>query len=89
MYMISFFSALALLNVVLAYYLDGQCALTVLVELCFESLQERTWRQVCSAVLVYSQLQEHLTWTQHLFDFVKTDLLVITIKNQFLNKTSL
>ena len=53
MYMISFSSALALLNMVPAYYLDGQWALMVLVELCFESsLQERTRRQICTAVLV-------------------------------------
>lgn len=53
MYMVSFSSALALLNMVPAYYLDGQWALTVLVELCFEdSLQERTRRQICSAVLM-------------------------------------
>ena len=53
MYMISFSSALALLNMVPAYYLDGQWAFTVLVELCFEnSLQEKTRRQICSVVLV-------------------------------------
>lgn len=53
MYMISFSSALALLNMVPAYYLDGQWAFTVFMELCFESsLQEKTRRQICSVVLV-------------------------------------
>ena len=53
MYMVSFSSALALLNMVPAYYLDGQWALTVLVELCFEdSLQEKTRRQICNVILI-------------------------------------
>ena len=53
MYMVSFSSALALLNMVPAYYLDGQWTFTAFVELCFEhSLQEKTRRQVCSTVLV-------------------------------------
>ena len=53
LYMISFSSALALLNMVPAYYLDGQWTFTVLVELCFEnSLHDKTRRQICSVVLV-------------------------------------
>ena len=57
MYMISFSSALALLNMVPAYYLDGQWAFTVLVELCFEnSLQEKTRRQICSVVLIVGSI---------------------------------
>lgn len=53
MYMISFSSALALLNMVPAYYLDGQWTFTALIELCFEnSLQEKTRRMICSVVLV-------------------------------------
>ena len=53
LYMVSFSSALALLNMVPAYYLDGQWTFTVLVELCFEnSLHDKTRRQICSVVLV-------------------------------------
>ena len=53
MYLVSFSSALALLNMVPAYYLDGQWTLTALVELCCEShLQEKTRRQICGVVLV-------------------------------------
>ena len=53
MYLVSFSSALALLNMVPAYYLDGQWTLTALVELCCEGhLQERTRRQICTVVLV-------------------------------------
>ena len=56
-YMISFSSALALLNMVPAYYLDGQWTFTALVELCFENvLQEKTRRLICSVVLVVGSL---------------------------------
>ena len=53
MYLVSFSSALALLNMVPAYYLDGQWALLALVELCCEGyLQEKTRRQLCTVVLL-------------------------------------
>ena len=53
MYMMSFSSALALLNMVPAYHLDGQWTLNAFIELCFEnSLHERTRRQMSSVVLV-------------------------------------
>ena len=53
-YFISLSSALALLNMVPAYFLDGQWTLTVLVDLCFEKRipdpQSRNW--ICNCVLV-------------------------------------
>ena len=54
LYIISLSSALALLNMVPAYFLDGQWVLTVLVELCFEGVvpnpNHRT--RICNCVLV-------------------------------------
>ena len=53
MYIVSFSSALALLNMVPAYYLDGQWTLIALVELSCEShLQEKARRQLCTVILV-------------------------------------
>lgn len=53
MYLVSFSSALALLNMVPAYYLDGQWTFTALLEHCSEGyLHERTRRQICTVVLV-------------------------------------
>ena len=53
-YFISLSSALALLNMVPAYFLDGQWALTVLVDLCFETRipdpQKRN--RICNCILV-------------------------------------
>lgn len=53
-YIVSLSSALALLNMVPAYFLDGQWALTVLVELCFEKrIPDAKKRHViCTCVLV-------------------------------------
>ena len=57
-YFISLSSALALLNMVPAYYLDGQWALIVLVDLCLESRvpdpQKRN--RICNCVLIAGSL---------------------------------
>lgn len=52
-YIISLSSALALLNMVPAYFLDGQWALTVLVEWCLEDLLSPKYRRrLCSCILI-------------------------------------
>ena len=54
MYIASLSSALALLNMVPAYFLDGQWALTVLIELCFEGVipNPKHRRQICNCILI-------------------------------------
>ena len=53
-YFISLSSALALLNMVPAYFLDGQWALTVLVDLCFEKRIPDPLKRnrICNCILV-------------------------------------
>lgn len=58
MYIISISSALALLNMVPAYFLDGQWALTALIEMLLEDAlpSEKHRRRLCNGVLVCGSL---------------------------------
>ena len=58
MYVVSISSALALLNMVPAYFLDGQWALTALIELLFEDYlpSEKHRRKLCNGILISGSL---------------------------------